>query len=297
MSISKGKTRIGKKTFISCVEPYLYLFPAFFFLILFVYYPFIKNLILSLFRVNQFRVLRSFTGLENYLRVLKDPSFLQAVMNTFIYVLITVPVSIAIAFLLASLCRKRRRFSVVYEVLFALALATSDSVMAMIFQIIYNPSFGSLNRILGVHIDWLGDPRFALLSLMIIQIWHNIGYNFLFMLAAQRGISQSVLESAKLDGVPPIKMQAKIILPIISPMLFFLLIKDIAYGMTVANYTLILTGGGPNGKTETIITYIYNKAIASTNYNYAFAAAILGFIISGLFIAMSMSFEKKVHYQ
>lgn len=278
-------------------EPYVYLFPAFFFLILFVYYPFAKNLILSAFRVNQFRALRRFTGLENHLRVLRDPSFLQAVGNTFIYVLVTVPVAIVLAFLLSSLCRKKRKLSVVYEVLFALSLATSDSVMAMIFQIIYNPSFGTLNRILGLNIDWLHDARYALLSLMLIQIWHNIGYNFLFMLAAQRGISQSVLESAKLDGVPPLKMQLRIIMPIISPMLFFLLIKDIAYGMTVANYTLILTGGGPSGKTETIITYVYNKAIASTNYNYAFAATVLGFLISGLFIAFSMRLEKKVHYQ
>lgn len=197
---------------------------------------------------------------------------------------------------MASLARKKRRLSVVYEVLFALSMATSDAVIAMIFQLIYNPSFGSLNRLMGINIDWLHDPRYALVSLMIIQIWHNVGYNFLFMLVAQRGISESLLESARLDGASELQLQAKIILPMVTPMLFFLLIKDIAYGMTVANYTLILTDGGPDNATQTIITYIYSKAIAGTNYNYAFAATVIGFVISGIMIALSMRLERKVHY-
>ena len=89
----------------------------------------------------------------------------------------------------------------------------------------------------------------------------------------------------------------KVILPQVSPMLFFLLIKDIAYGLTVSSYTLILTGGGPNGATQTIITYIYSKAITSTNYNYAFAATMIGFVISAIMISLSMILEKKkVHY-
>lgn len=222
--------------------------------------------------------------------------FWQAVANTFIYVLVTVPCSIIIGFFLASLARKKRYLSVVYEVLFALSMATSDAVIAMIFQLIYNPSFGSLNRLLGLNIDWLHDPKYALISLMIIQIWHNIGYNFLFMLVAQRGISESLLESARLDGASELQLQGRIILPMVTPMLFFLLIKDIAYGMTVANYTLILTDGGPDNATQTIITYIYSKAIAGTNYNYAFAATVIGFVISGIMIALSMRLERKVHY-
>ena len=116
------------------------------------------------------------------------------------------------------------------------------------------------------------------------------------MLVAQRAIPTALLEGARLDGASEIKLQTRIILPMVTPMLFFLLIKDIAYGMTVANYTLILTDGGPNNMTQTIITYIYSKAIAGTNYNYAFAATVLGFLISGVMIALSMRLERKVHY-
>lgn len=285
-----------KKTLFEKIEPYLYLLPAFVLLVLFVYLPFVNNTYLSFNRVNQFREIRAFAGLSNYSKVLTDPVFWQSVGNTFVYVLVTVPLSIIIGFILASLARKKRRLSVAYEVLFALSMATSDAVIAMIFQLMYNPSFGSLNRLLHLNIDWLHDPRYALLSLMLIQIWHNVGYNFLFMLVAQRAIPTALLEGARMDGASEIKLQTRIILPMVTPMLFFLLIKDIAYGMTVANYTLILTDGGPNNMTQTIITYIYSKAIAGTNYNYAFAATVLGFLISGVMIALSMRLERKVHY-
>ena len=284
--------RIGKT-----LEPYLYLVPAFIFLIGFVYYPFVKNGWLSLNIVNQFREIREFAGLRNYSRVLSDPEFWQAVGNTFIYVLVTVPVSMVIAYFLAVLARKKRKASIVYEVLFALSMATSDAVIAVIFQLMYSNQLGVINKLFGTSIDWLNDPKYALLSLMIIQIWHNIGYNFLFMLSSLRGLSAEVLEGASLDGCTGWRLHTKVILPLVSPMLFFLLLKDIAYGMTVSSYTLILTGGGPNGTTQTIITYIYQKAITSTNYNYAFSATMVGFAISAVLIALSMILEKKkVHY-
>ena len=279
------------------IEPYFYLLPAFVFLIGFVYYPFVKNGWLSLNIVNQFREIKNFAGLKNYARVLSDPDFLQAVRNTFVYVLVTIPISMVIAYFLACLARKKRKTSLVYETLFALSMATSDAVMAMIFQLMYSEQMGIINKLLDFKIGWLTDPKYALLSLMIIQIWHNIGYNFLFMLSALRGLTQEVIESANLDGSVGLTLHRRVILPMISPTMFFLLIKDIAYGLTVSSYTLILTGGGPNGSTQTIITYIYQKAISSTNYNYAFSATMIGFAFSAVLIALSMILEKKkVHY-
>lgn len=286
-----------KKNLVKIVEPYFYLIPAFIFLIGFVYYPFVKNGWLSLNIVNQFRDIKSFAGIQNYIRVLTDYEFWQAVGNTFIYVLVTIPVSMVIAYILACLARKKRKTSLIYEILFALSMATSDAVIAMIFQLMYSNQLGIINKLFGTSIDWLHDPKYALLSLMIIQIWHNIGYNFLFMLSALRGLPADTLESANLDGAQGLTLHLKVILPQVSPMLFFLLIKDIAYGLTVSSYTLILTGGGPNGATQTIITYIYSKAITSTNYNYAFAATMIGFVISAIMISLSMILEKKkVHY-
>ena len=164
-------------------EPYLYLIPALALLLMFTYYPFFKNVYLSLFVVDKYRVIKEFCGLENYLKVFNDEKFIKAIINTLIYVAATVPVSMAIGFGLALLARKKKRFSIVYEALFALPMAVSASVVAMIFQLAYNPSLGIINQMTGLNINWLTDSKTALLSLIIIQIWANIGYNFIFFLS------------------------------------------------------------------------------------------------------------------
>ena len=287
-----------KKTLMKKVEPYLYLLPAFIFFILFVYYPFLKNEILSFFTLDKFRTIKGFAGLGNYVKVLTDETFIQSIINTLIYVFVTVPVSMVIGYFLALLCRKRRRCSSAYEAMFAMSMATSASVMAMIFQLMYNPSMGIINKLLGIQVNWLNNPDLALLSIMMIQIWSNIGYNFIFILSGLRGISDDIMESANVDGVKGLLLQTKIILPLISPTILFLCVKDIAYAMTTASFTLILTQGGPGGATETMISYIYKKGITGTNYNVAFAATTICFLLSAVMMAASMALEgKKVHYE
>lgn len=293
---------VGKRIFKN-VEPYLYLIPAFALLLLFTYYPFVKNTVLSFFTVNKFREIKEFAGLANYIRVLTDETFLQAIGNTLVFVITTVPVSIVIGLVLALLAKKRRKTSSVYEAMYALSMAISVSVVAMIFQFAFNPSMGIINKVTGLDISWLTDPKTALKAIILIQIWANVGYNFIFLLSALRGMSEEIIESAKVDGATGIRLLTKIILPMISPTLLFLLMKDIAYAMTTCSFTLILTypvfhNGGPNGTTEMIMSYVYGKGIAGTNYNAAFAATTVGFVLAAVMMILSLILEKrKVNYQ
>ena len=293
---------VGKRIFKN-VEPYLYLIPAFALLLLFTYYPFVKNTVLSFFTVNKFREIKEFAGLANYIRVLTDETFLQAIGNTLVFVITTVPVSIVIGPALALLAKKRRKTSSVYEAMYALSMAISVSVVAMIFQFAFNPSMGIINKVTGLDISWLTDPKTALKAIILIQIWANVGYNFIFLLSALRGMSEEIIESAKVDGATGIRLLTKIILPMISPTLLFLLMKDIAYAMTTCSFTLILTypvfhNGGPNGTTEMIMSYVYGKGIAGTNYNAAFAATTVGFVLAAVMMILSLILEKrKVNYQ
>lgn len=293
---------VGKRIFKN-VEPYLYLIPAFALLLLFTYYPFVKNTVLSFFTVNKFREIKEFAGLANYIRVLTDETFLQAIGNTLVFVITTVPVSIVIGLALALLAKKRRKTSSVYEAMYALSMAISVSVVAMIFQFAFNPSMGIINKVTGLDISWLTDPKTALKAIIVIQIWANVGYNFIFLLSALRGMSEEIIESAKVDGATGIRLLTKIILPMISPTLLFLLMKDIAYAMTTCSFTLILTypifhNGGPNGTTEMIMSYVYGKGIAGTNYNAAFAATTVGFVLAAVMMILSLVLEKrKVNYQ
>ena len=112
-----------KKSLLRCVEPYLYLLPAVVLFVLFVYYPFLKNEVLSFFTLDKFRTVKGFAGIQNYVRVFGDEKFLLAVKNTLVYVAVTVPVSMVLGYFLALLCRKKRKSSFVYEAMFALPMA------------------------------------------------------------------------------------------------------------------------------------------------------------------------------
>ena len=231
-----------KKPPLKRLEPFLYLLPAIVFFVMFTYYPFFKTVFSSFFVVNSMGKLRFFTGFSNYARVLSSSAFQTAIGNTFIYVLLAAPLSIVIALLLALMANKRRPLSVAYETLFALTMAMSMSVSAMIFKLAYNPSIGVLNYLLGTRINWLNDKRYAMAAIGVISTWMNIGYNFLFLLAAVRNIPQEIMESCALDGARPLRRTVNIIMPLISPTLFFLICTSLAKSMMMSGLVLIFTG-------------------------------------------------------
>ena len=279
----KPRRMKAPKPFKKRIEPWLWLMPALVFFLVFTYYPFIKTVVSSFFVVNKMGVFKQFAGFDNYVRVLKDRSFQTAIQNTFIYVLLASPVSILIALLLALVAAKKRTMSVAYETLFAVTMAMSMSVSAMIFKLAYNPNIGILNYILGVKINWLNDS-----------------YNFIFLLAAVRNIPQEILESCELDGARPFHRTVNIILPMISPTTFYLICTSLAKSMMMSGLVLIFTGGASLNTTaniDTMISYMYKQSVNNLNYNKGYAAAIIAFLMTFVVMLISFRFEKKgVHY-
>lgn len=285
------------------IEPYLYLIPSAIILILFSYYPFITEIIASFFRVDSFGRVKSFIGLGNYFTLFQNDKFIQAIGNTLLYAAVTVPFSIAIGFILAMLARKRLKLSSAYEALFTIPMAASMSVIAMIFQLALNPTLGIINKLFGLNINWLQTQSTAFWCLMLIQVWLNIGFNFLFSLSALRGIPNEILESSEMDGAVGLRKLVKIIIPLVSPTIFFLFCSSIARAMMASSLTLIMTGdgsngstGGPNGSTEMIVSYLYREAILNQNYNIGYASAVIGFLMSFALILLSFIYEKKGVY-
>ncbi|MEG0541616.1 MAG: sugar ABC transporter permease, partial [Angelakisella sp.] len=238
------------------LEPFFYLAPAVLFFVVFTYYPFIKTFMGTFFTVDSMGNWKGFVGLENYVSVLTNKNFLTSIKNTVIYVIMAAPVSILIAMMLAMLATKRTRTSSIYETMFSLTMAMSMSVSAMIFRLAYNPTIGALNYILGTRINWLNDPKWAMFAISFIAVWMNIGYNFLFLLAAIRGIPNDILESASLDGAGMYRRTVSIIMPMISPTLFFLICTSLAKNMMMSGLTLIFSGGGSMSTTANIDTMI-----------------------------------------
>ena len=161
----------------------------------------------------------------------------------------------------------------------------------------YNPNIGIINKLLQTKINWLNDPKYSMLSLSAISVWMNIGFNFLFLLAAIRSVPAELLESSLIDGANSFQRVRKVILPMISPTVFFLICSSLAKNVIMAGLPIILTEGGPQGSTTTMIYYMYKNAFNNMNYNYAYASAILTFLLTLVLMLISFSFEKKgVHY-
>ena len=266
-----------KKSVLKKAEPYLWLLPAFILFGVFTFYPFLVTVFKSLFIVDSYGNLKRFVGLENYAYILKDEVFIKSIVNTIIFTLLTVPVSKILGLLLALLANKRRKTSAFYEASFAVPMAMASSVTAMIFQLLFVPSLGFINGVFGLDIQWLNDPKFALLSIAIVQIWLSTGYEFIFLLSAVRGISQDIIESASLEGATPLQMLFKIYLPLTSPTMFYLIITDISFSVMMMSLSNVLTNGGPQNSTITMMQYIYKQISGTANYTNANpAAAVFG---------------------
>ena len=193
------------KKFLKTMEPYLWLLPAFILFGAFTFYPFIETIFKSFFIVDSFGDVNRFVGLENYMYILSDEKFVQAIFNTVWFVLLTVPISKVLGFLLALLANKKRKTSIFYETSFAIPMAMASSVTAMIFQLLYVPSLGFINGFFGIDVQWLTDPKVALIAIAIIQIWLSTGYAFIFMLSAVRSVPDDLIESADLEGATPFR--------------------------------------------------------------------------------------------
>lgn len=225
--------------------------------------------------------------------VLNNAKFIQAIGNTLKFVVFTVPFSVGGAFVLAMIASKKRTLSPLYETFFSLPMAMSMSVSAMIFELMFSPTLGIVNAITGLDIEWLNDRNTALGVIIAIQVWMNLGYNFLFILSAIRGISEDILESADLEGANPFQKSVKIVIPMVSPTLFFLLCNSLAKMIMMSGLSLVLTEGGPQGSTETMISFMYKQATENGNYNTAYPTAMIAFAITMMATIITFAYEKK----
>lgn len=280
------------------INGYFYLLPALCLILLFSYIPFIKTIYLSFFTINSNNEIVAFAGLKNYTKVVGDAEFWNAVKNTIRYTVITVPVTLVLAYIFALLCNRTRKLSKIYELMLALPMAVSMSVATTIFNLLLNPNIGPVNYYLNINVGWLTDKNVIVYSLCIIGIWLHVGQAFLFLLAAVRNVPEDLLESARSDGAGIISQVINVYIPMTSPTLFYLLCTNLATSMMMSDLVIALTQNGTaNSMASTMIYYMYRKAFYSFTYGPAYAAAVMAFIISfGVILASFILEKKKVHY-
>ncbi|MBN3525885.1 carbohydrate ABC transporter permease [Paenibacillus apiarius] len=280
----------------------LYLSPVLIIMIVFTFYPMLKTLYYSFFTTNARGIPVLFVGLDNYVQLFQSDSFLTSLRGTFLYVLYTVPLGVAIAFFLAVISSERLRGIQFFRIVFSSTVGVSVAAGSMIFLFLFHPSIGFLNHALDwigiAPIQWLTDPKWALISVAATSVWMGIGFNYIILLGGLQGIPEDMYESAKIDGAGYWVRLFRITLPMVSPTLFFVIIVTVIHSFQSFGQIDILTKGGPAESTNLIVYSIYQNAFIHYKFGIASAQAIILFLI--VLIATIIQFkvgEKKVHYQ
>lgn len=275
------------------VEPYTYLIPSILIFGVFLFYPFFKTIMLSLYKTDKMGLPKRFVGLENYKKLLTSQGFYNSLLVTLIFVVIVVAGSMLLGLGTAVLCNKAfpgiRFFSTVY----ALPMAVASSSAAMIFKIILHPSVGILNKLLGLSINWTADPKYALICVAVLTAWLNSGINFLYFSAGLSNIDDTIYERASVDGASEFQKFVRLTLPGLSPILFYTMVVNVIQAFQSFGQVKILTQGGPGECTNLIVYSIYRDAFFNFRFGSAAAQSVILFLIIMLLTIMMFKVEKK----
>lgn len=281
------------KNMLRKAEPYAYVLPAMTIFVIFLFYPFVKTLYLSLYKTNKMGQARLFVGLGNYIELLKSPSFFNSLLVTALFVVIVVSVSMLLGLISAVLCNRTFPGIRIFSTAYALPMAIASSSAAMIFKIMLHPSIGIVNKVLGVSINWISDPKYALICVALLTAWLNSGINFLYFSAGLSNIDESIYERASVDGASPMQKFFSLTLPGLSPIMFYTLVVNIIQAFQSFGQVKVLTQGGPGESTNLIVYSIYRDAFFNYRFGSAAAQSVLLFLIIMLLTLLMFRMEKK----
>ncbi|MEK3770897.1 sugar ABC transporter permease [Paenibacillus sp. FSL R7-0048] len=241
---------------------------------IFYFYPMIQALILS-FKTGRGNNLH-FTGLDNYIRLFSDTTFLTAVKNTFIYLIIQVPVMLVLALFIAVLLNDERlKFKGFFRTAIFLPTVTSLVAYSVVFKYMFGAE-GIVNKFLvNLHlisepIQWITDPFWAKVTIIIAITWRFTGYNMIFYLSSLQNVDKSIYEAAHIDGASAFTQFFKITIPLLKPIILFTTITSTIGTLQLFDEVVNITKGGPGNATMSISQYIYNLSFEYTpNFGYA----------------------------
>jgi multiple sugar transport system permease protein len=259
----------------------LFVLPSLLFLLIFVVYPIFHAFYLSLHRYNLLEA-PVWDGLGNYSRLLNDPRFFKALTNTLLFAVMTVPIGTVVSLLLAVLINQSLRGIYFFRTAYYLPVVTSFVAVSFIWLWIYEPQFGVLNQLLksvGLPtFSWLRDPNTALLSIALLSIWKNAGYNMVIFLAGLQGIPTYLYEAAEIDGADAVQRFWHITVPMLSPTTFFVFVVYFIGALQMFTQSWILTQGGPLDSTLTVVYLIYQNGFEFLKMGSAAAMSVVLFV-------------------
>lgn len=259
------------------IAGYFFLLPDFAGLLLFVGIPMVLALAMSFFQVNGFGSY-IFVGLANYQRMMVDPLFWKCLQVTTIYAVLLVPALYVSGLGLALLVRTNSRFNAVMRAMFFAPQMVSLVVVAVVWQLLTVDKIGILTQALsnlGIDgVSLLGNPAFALYTVVLVSVWFLMGFYMLIFLGGLQDIPKEYYEAARIDGANSVQTFRLITLPMLRPTSFFVLLVSLVAAVAGAqafDLIYVMTKGGPANSTSVIVTYIYQQAFQYSSFGYAAA--------------------------
>ena len=225
-----------------------------------------------------------FLGMENYKEVFTSSLFGRSMINTLIFsvvvIIFRVGLGLGIAYAIYSPFIKYKSF---FRAIYYMPIVTPMVAVAFVWKFMYNPQIGTINHLLGLNINWLMNPKTALLAVMIMTIWKDFGYAVVMYCAGLYSLPSDALEAAKVDGANGGQVFLHIILPLLKPMTLFVVITSIISYVQAYVQILIMTEGGPGTSTYLASYIIYDEAFVKYNFGYASALSFVLFVITAVF--------------
>lgn len=260
----------------------LFVFPAFLYMLVFVGYPILRNIILSLQDVTMANLVhgaKKFVGFQNYIELFKDAVFRTSLTNTLVFTVCCLVAQFIIGFALAIFFNKRFAISKPLRGILLVPWMIPITVTALIFKLLFATDIGVLNYILkslhiiSENIEWLTTPQTAMFALICANVWIGIPFNMILISTGLTTIPKDLYESASIDGATGVQAFFKITLPLLRPTIESVLILGFIYTFKVYDLVYVMTSGGPVNSTHMLSTYSYKLSFEMFQYSKGSAVA------------------------
>lgn len=300
-----GKQNKLKHSKRETMTAYLFTVPSFLGFLFFVLIPVIWVLVISFQNYNAFTGETTFAGLENFKTILFDNRSVAALKNTLWYTVMCSIGNTGLGLVLAVLVVDDilpKKISVFFRSIYFFPSLVGLTFVAIIWQAFFQTDAGVINYYLGMigisKIGWLSDQSFSKIAVWILDMWKNAGMSMLLILAGLQNVDHGLLEAAEIDGANAFQRFRKIIIPVASPQIFFVLIMNVTGALRIYESIYVLTGGGPGDSSRSLVMLIAEKGFTSFNYGEASALSILLLILIAFVTMIQFAGSKRwVHYE
>lgn len=286
---------VSKKRFIkNTLWAYLFIGPTIIGLFVLNVYPFIETLILSLSSTKAFGAYE-FSGLDNFIKLFNNADFWKATWNTIYFCILTVPIGVILALIVAVLLNTKVKGRGVFRVIYFLPMVVPATAVAMVWRWLFNTEYGLINAIISGKISWLTNPAYVLPACAAVAIWSAVGYDAVLLLAGIQSVSKTYYEAAELDGATKIQQFFKITLPMVSPTLFFVTIMRVMASLKVYDliYMMIDEGNPALPHAQSLMYLFYRESFVAGNKGYGSAIAVWTVLLIGIVTFIQFVGQKK----